>query len=404
MSANDPRLHPASGRDGFAMVTVLLTLIVMSVVAAVAIQVSLTDRQASWAMREGEGAHVSAEGGAHREWANWPAKADSLAPGDSLDLGWTSTADGWRYHGMIKRVDSGIGQVMRVLRVEGRTAGNRGGQRVIELWNTTMPDLFPWAIGGRGDVLVDNDALIDSYDSGLGVYGGGNIGAEGDVHSNSDVTISNNSTVNGEAGANGTVTMNNGGVATGGTTNGVTPRDYSTPPCPPPPFTLPVDLPPGPYVYDPSTGDLTVDNKILLLPSGTYHFHDVTVKKPAGRFGPLPGASITVFISGALTVQQQAKLNEGGPPGAFAVFGCGTATDAWRFNNNSEAWGAFYAPDRDIVIENDSDIYGAVVGDRVTVWKGGTGPVSVHYDEALSSFNDAGARRQIPRAWAQIAR
>ncbi len=402
MSANDPRLHPASGRNGFAMVTVLLTLIVMSVVAAVAIRVSLTDRQASWAMREGESAHVSAEGGAHREWANWPAKADSLAPGDSLDLGWTSTADGWRYHGMIKRVDSGIGQVMRVLRVEGRTAGNRGGQRVIELWNTTMPDLFPWAIGGRGDVLVDNDALVDSYDSGVGGYGGGNIGAEGDVHSNSDVTISNNSTVNGEAGANGTVTLSNGGVATGGTTNGVTPRDYSTPPCPAGPYTP--ALPLGPYSYNPASGNLVVDNGPFLLPTGTYYFHDVTVQKPAANFGPLPGASITVFISGKLEVKQQASLNNGGPPPNFAVFGCGAATDTWRFNNNSQSWGAFYAPDRDIVIENDSDIFGAVVGDMVTVYKGGTGPVSVHYDQALSSFNDAGARRQIPRAWAQIAR
>ena len=79
---------------GFAMITVLLTLVVMSVVAAVAVKVSLTDRQATWAVRDGESASFASEAGVHRAWANWPANADSLAPGDSIVLGWMSMADG----------------------------------------------------------------------------------------------------------------------------------------------------------------------------------------------------------------------------------------------------------------------------------------------------------------------
>ncbi len=49
-------------------------------------------------------------------------------------------------------------------------------------------------------------------------------------------------------------------------------------------------------------------------------------------------------------------------------------------------------------------MFGALVGRSVTVWQGGTGPVSLHYDTQLRDFDIAGPRRQIPRAWIQIAR
>ena len=58
----------------------------------------------------------------------------------------------------------------------------------------------------------------------------------------------------------------------------------------------------------------------------------------------------------------------------------------------------------DITVENDSDLFGSIVGRDVTIWKGGTGPVSVHYDEQLGSQSAGGGRRQLLRPWAQIAR
>jgi hypothetical protein len=386
------------------MITVLLTLVVMSVVAAVAVKVSLTDRQATWAVRDGERASYASEAGVHRLWANWPAKADSLAPGDSLVLGWQTMADGWRHRGVLRRVDSGFGPWVWVLRIEGRSAGIRGGQRVVELWSTRDVRVFRKGIGARGDILIDNDAIVDSWDSGAGGYGGGNIGTEGDIHGNGDVTITNNSTVSGEASAAGTVTENTGGVATEGTQDGAPPAYYPSAGCPTGPYTPTADMPAGPYAYADASGNLTVDNKTLELPSGTYYFNNVTVQKGSGRFGPAPGAQITVYIAGSLTVTQSAHLNSFGVPSEMVVMGCGGGGGQFLFDNNSQSWGAFYAPDRDVVVEQDADVFGALVGQTVTVWKGGAGPVSLHYDTQLREFDVAGPRRQIPRAWTQIAR
>jgi hypothetical protein len=49
-------------------------------------------------------------------------------------------------------------------------------------------------------------------------------------------------------------------------------------------------------------------------------------------------------------------------------------------------------------------VFGALVGRNVLIHQGGTGPVSVHYDEQLSGVLAGSSRRQMLRPWAQIAR
>jgi hypothetical protein len=382
----------------------VFSLVVMSVIAVVAVQVSLSDREASWAVAGGERAHFAAQAGANQTWANWPAAASTLAPGDSVDLGWRSLPDGLQYHAVITRVDSGSVQEVRVMRVEGRGPGVKGGQRVVELWSTKGANLFPKAIGARGNLKIDNDAIVDSYDSKLGPYGGANIDDEGDVHANGNVDITNNSTVSGAASATGAVTTATGGTATQGISSGAAPHDYPPVHCPTSGYTKAADLPPGPYSYNEMTGDLTVDNKTLDLPTGTYYFNNVLVKKPSGKLGPIPGDEVVMHVEGALTLANQGRLNADGFPPDLMVYGCGTSLDLWSLNQNSLAWAALYAPEDDIVVENDSDVFGAVVGRNVTIWKGGSGPVSVHYDEALGAVQAGGTRRLMVRPWAQIAR
>lgn len=393
------------GRErGFALPAAMFALIVMSVIAAAAVQLSMTDRQATWASVEGERAHYAAEAGAHRIWANWPAGSDALAPGDSLDLGWTTLPDRSRYRGVITRVDSGTVQELRVLRVQGRSAGPSGGQRIVELWSTQGANLFPSAVGARGNLLITNEALVDSYDSGVGPYGGPNVNTNGDVHANGNVDITNNSTVEGAASATGVTTTATGGVATQGTSSGAASKKYPPAYCPGGGYTKAAALPPGLYSYNEVTGNLIVDNTVLLLPAGTYHFNNVTVSKAASNLGPILGQNVTIHIGGTLTMGQQGKINLNGRPPEMMIYGCGPTLHTWSMNQNSLAWAALYAPQDDIVVENDSDVFGAVVGRNVTIWKGGSGPVSVHYDEQLGGLAAGGARRQMLRPWAQIAR
>lgn len=394
----------AAREGGFALAAVLFALVVMSVIAIASVRVSLIDRQATWASAEGGRAQLAASAGAHAIWANWPAGADALGPGDSIDLGWRTLPDRTRFRGVISRVDSGTVQELRVLRVEGRSVGSRGGQRVVELWTTQGRQLYNAAVGARSDLTIDNDALVDSYDSGLGPYGGANIDTNGNVHADGDVSITNNSTVQGFGSAAGTVTTGTGGTATQGTASGVPPQGFPSVPCPVGAYTPAASLPPGPYSYNESTGNLVIDNTSVQLPAGEYYFGTVSVTKPNGHLGPIPGSDVTIFVGGTLTTGQQARMNDNGLPIELTVYGCGSTTHAWDFDQNSQIWATIYAPDDDITLRNDSDVYGALVGRNVVIHQGGTGPVSVHYDEQLSGVLAGSARRQMLRPWAQIAR
>ncbi|MGH7540158.1 MAG: DUF7305 domain-containing protein [Gemmatimonadota bacterium] len=393
-----------TGEAGFALPAVLFTLVVMSVIAVASVRVSLTDRTATWASRAGARAQIAASTGAQEIWANWPAAADALAPGDSIDLGWATLPDRSRYHGVITRVDSGTVQEVRVLRVEGRSRGTRGGQRVIELWATQGRNLYDAGVGARSDLTIDTDALVDSYDSSLGPYGGTNIDTNGNVHADGDVFITNNSIVDGFGSASGILMTGTGGVATQGTASGVPPHGYPSVPCPAGAYTPAASLPAGSYTYNQVTGSLTIDNTSVQLPAGQYYFNDVLVKKSNGNLGPVPGSSVTIFVRGTLSTAQQGRLNDNGLPIELAIFGCGPTTNHWTFNQNSQIWAAIYAPDDDIELRNDSDVHGSLVGLNVLINQGGTGPVSVHYDEQLSAVLAGSTRQQMLRPWAQIAR
>ena len=59
--------------------------------------------------------------------------------------------------------------------------------------------LFTYAAFAQGSLVINNNALIDSYDSSLGLYGGANKFSNGDVGSNGTtagiITIDNKSIV-----------------------------------------------------------------------------------------------------------------------------------------------------------------------------------------------------------------
>jgi hypothetical protein len=395
---NDAVIRSAtSPASGFALVGVMVALILVSVLAAVAIRLSTSDRQATWSQREGEVALFAAEAGANQVWANWPPKADSLAPGDSLSLGWTNLPSGQGYHAVIRRVDDGTGQEVRVLRVEGRGGGRLGGQRVVELWATRGGGIFKGGVGAKKKLLVQNDVLVDSYDSGKGAYGGPNVGDAGDVHSNGEIEVKNASTVAGKATAKDNA---------GGTETGAEPREYSTLACPVGGYTPASSLPAGPgYEYDESKGNLKVDDKIIVeLPSGTYFFHDVMVEKVGSELRPAPGATVTIYLDHKFHLRNEAKVNQGGKPADLAFVACGSDPSDWVMENNSEAATVLYNPDKKVTVKNDSRLFGAMIGEEAVVDKGGTGPTAVHFDEALLDYPLGMGRRQIPRAWAQIAR
>jgi predicted acyltransferase (DUF342 family) len=78
------------------------------------------------------------------------------------------------------------------------------------------------AVTGCGSVIVSNNAATDSYNSGLGSYGGANLGDGGDIWASGNVTINNNGGIKGNIITPGTLTLNNNAFVIGNATSGGT--------------------------------------------------------------------------------------------------------------------------------------------------------------------------------------
>ncbi|HSG81775.1 MAG TPA: hypothetical protein VLC48_05985 [Gemmatimonadota bacterium] len=135
-----------TSENGFTLMVVLLALVVMSTLAVAALLTADDEHKASSAMRESSAAFYVAEAGLNEVFANWSshqAAVDSLAAGDSLELGWTSLSNGNTYYAVIHRWDMGDRPLYELV-VKGRSSGALGGQR-------TLSYLLTAGSGGDGD-------------------------------------------------------------------------------------------------------------------------------------------------------------------------------------------------------------------------------------------------------------
>ena len=155
-------------RGGFALVTVLVLLVVLSTLTVFLLSSSGDSQRAGQAMRESARSFYAADAGVNAVVAHWRALGyDTLTPnpGDSADLGWTTLENGARYRAVLVRVDGGsTGDAIHSVRVVGQGAGASGGSTTIFREITFNPS-------------YDGNAAIEG---GTGVGGGGGGGDEDD--------------------------------------------------------------------------------------------------------------------------------------------------------------------------------------------------------------------------------
>ena len=236
---------------------------------------------------------------------------------------------------------------------------------------------------------IGGNMTTDSYDSDDGSYSAGTASDRGSICSDGDVVVHGDAEVNGDAraGEGGEVTINGSPTITGNIGNRVKPLDLPIPNA-------------GPYASNNDNDDLPevlrlnaqgngnhwvspVDNQmdfrlnagdVYYMPTGTYYFRDML----------LNGGAI-LHIAGDVTIYVTRDLTFNG--GSFVI------TDASKAENltinmtggvanitfGSPFFGVLYAPNTDVTISGDADVYGAVVGKTLKV----TGNALGHYDESL---------------------
>jgi len=213
---------------------------------------------------------------------------------------------------------------------------------------------------------------------------------------------------NAETGPGGTIKLGNNAVITGTTTNTST-------------RTLDPVVVPSSLTGLSSGGSITVNNNnFWTVGSGDYKYDSITLKKNVamtvtgdatiyvlGDFTTgnnvditiTPGSSLTYYGDGIFSVNQNAALNTmEKDPNDFIIYSTYSGANGILLKGNSEFYGAIYAPDTDVKFNQNAAIYGALVGDTVTIGKN----ANIHYDESLNTILGGSSSGYSISVWEEL--
>lgn len=96
------------------------------------------------------------------------------------------------------------------------------------------------------------------------------------------------------------------------------------------------------------------------------------------------GSSLTVFVESDFKIAGNGLANGNTRPSSCRIYGTNAASQSIHLAGNGALKAVVYAPNADVQINGNGDIFGAVVGAVVTF----TGNAAFHYDESLAYEED----------------
>ena len=107
---------------------------------------------------------------------------------------------------------------------------------------------------------------------------------------------------------------------------------------------------------------------------------------------------IEFYTSGTFKVASNSTIvttNKSAPDATlFFTGGPGQTVD---LRSNSEFYGSIYAPDADVIVNSNFEVFGAVVADSITL----DSNCKIHYDEALRNDPTLGDPRYVAGGWSR---
>jgi len=238
---------------------------------------------------------------------------------------------------------------------------------------------------------IGGNMHTDSYDSDDGSYAAASASYRGSVCSDGDVKVHGDAEIYGDAraGVNGEVTVDGNPTITGNIGNRVKPLDLPS-----------VDA--SPYQYSNNNSSLPevlrlnaqgngnhwvspVDNQgdfklnagdIYNMPGGTYYFRDMLLN--GGAILNITG-DVTIYVTRDLTFNGGSFVNNVTNKAENLTIMMSSPGSVANIVFGTPFYGVLYAPDTDVTISGDADVYGAVVANNLRV----TGNALGHYDESL---------------------
>jgi hypothetical protein len=252
--------------------------------------------------------------------------------------------------------------------------------------------------GGVGGVNIGSGAVIDSYDSRLGAYGGTNVHDGGNIGTNSDIygaiNVGNNSVINGDAmtgtgsdpneviiqGMGSDITgetmplddakvlpsvpvptglVNRGSLSAKGTSTTISQSgQYSN-------FALA------------NSARVTITANVTLYITGAFTLNNLA------EFRINPGCSVTLYFGGNWSLNSNSMINNmSQDPTKLVMLGTDTFSGSKTFCNTFVTYAAMYFPNANINFANTAAIYGSIIANQFMIGNN----MQVHYDEALASL------------------
>ena len=162
-------------RRGFVMPMVIFSLMIMSTMAVVAINVSVIQHRSSRAVRTSLEALLAGITGLNEIQADWNDtlatlydQLDTLSSGGTIQIDWTNLASGASYKGEVMRIDNG-GQRLFLVTVEGRDGSGLPSERAVTAIMTlggelTLGACCKSAAYVKGEIRINNSAWISGSD------------------------------------------------------------------------------------------------------------------------------------------------------------------------------------------------------------------------------------------------
>ncbi len=262
----------------------------------------------------------------------------------------------------------------------GSSANPLGISQIMAIVENSGNALFDRALWGIDYVDLGGTVLIDSYDPGLGPYGGVNRGNMGSIGTNGSVSAVGTVDIRGDMayGPTGTYSLGGNSTVSGDIIRLPAPRFFP----PIPAFNVGTTnfdikerrtLSPGAY------GRVQIGTKgTLALQPGVYYFDELT----EGATGTLTiSGDTTIFVKSALDLSGRGVINPLGDPTKLTIFYSGTSRS--DIVGGASAFMEVYAPNAAVKFVGTSDFYGSFIGKSVTI----QGTPDVHFDEGCLREN-----------------
>jgi len=392
---------------GAALVIVMLVMAVLLLAGTTFLTISSTESQIALNEKGSAAAHVLAEAAIHKALAFYYANPVSTYAGE------TNTALGGGTFTITVTTVGGCTATSARKIVGTGSVPIRGGtaQAQIEVTLDQVSYPYRWAafaavpnqiIGvlwdpmandwwdrTNSELLLRDNTLTDSFDSGVGPYDlTTNSGVHGNIGANGDVEIDYHSTIDGNVQAGDDLFKESGVTVTGTEASGLSPK--STDPGVSFPTITPSVTP---------TGALTVsaDGKVT-LPAGTYYY--TSIKMGDNATLSTSGGPVTIYVAGppVAGTNKLADLGSnvtiGAHPGtqlqiiaksdpSLVTRSDGSKTDflTWVTGDGFRLYGSLYGKNTDIYLGYNSQVYGSVIGRTIRARSG----TKIHFDQALSN-------------------